>query len=203
MPADDADKIAREAARFIQLGSGGGVDVQAAIHQAAAALGRQGVRLPSVQRVRKHAQAMAMQAMGEADYEARKTQMWATAEQLMAALEFSLPYSNTKLVGRAAEGHLDAGVAVHIRLHTTEAVPAIVDQLTLLGYEEFSFHTAETRYGRLNQIVLTDDGFEIVLTRCPLLTEFNDDHDLVTGKAIASRTVNQLQLMRIRDEPRA
>ena len=134
-----------------------------------------------------------MQAVGEAQYEARKTKMWETAEQLMAALEFALPDSQTKLVGRAAEGHLDAGVAIHVRLHTTEAIPAIVEQLTLLGYEEISFRTVESRHGRLSQIALMDDGFEIVLTRCPSLAEFNDEHDLVTGNAIASSTLKRLQ----------
>jgi len=191
MSSDQADQIAREAARLIQVGRG--ADVRAAIQQAAASLGLLGSSLPSVERVRKHAQAMAMQAMGEAEYESRKTRMWETAEQLMAALEFAIPDSQTKLVGRAAEGYLDAGVAVHVRLHTTEATPAVVEQLTLLGYEEISFRTVESRHGRLSQIVLMDDGFEIVLTRCPSPTGFNDSHDLVTGNAIASSTPKQLQ----------
>jgi hypothetical protein len=191
MSLDQTDQIAREAARLIQVGRG--MDVHAAIHEAAASLGLQGARLPSVERVRKHAQAMAMQAMGEEDYEAKRRQMWETAEQLMAALEFALPDSSTKLVGRAAEGHLDAGVAVHIRLRSNEAVPAIVDQLTLLGYEKVSFRTAETRHGRLTQIVLMDDGFEIVLTRCPNRDEFDDELALFSGKSVKSSTLDQLQ----------
>ena len=96
------DQIAREAARLIETGRAESID--AAIHAAADALNLQDVPLPGRGRVRKHAQAMSMQALGDVGYADSVRNVWEIAEQLMTALEQAMPDDPTLLVGRAAKG---------------------------------------------------------------------------------------------------
>jgi hypothetical protein len=194
MPDPRTDEIAREAARLIETGRIDGL--AQAIHQASHALGYHGVPLPGKGRVRKHAQAMAMQALGEEAYLKRRRRMWEVAEELLAAIDHALPEVNALLVGRAAEGHMDAGVTIHVRLYTRQALPEIVKTLVELGYGEPAFETADTRLGRLDQARFSDDDdFEVVLTRClPEMFASRGVH-LFTGEPLTIRTLAEVRRM--------
>jgi len=176
------DRIAREAARLLGLGCAG--DIAAAIRSAADALGLAEARMPSHGRVRRHAQAMSMQALGQAGYIEQQKKALGIAEQLMAACEHALPESAALLVGRAATGEVDLGSTIHIRLYTRASIPQITQQLVALGYEDLSYKTIETRYGRMNQIRLLEEGVEIALTRCPPELRSQANTDLFSGKPI-------------------
>lgn len=186
------DEIAREAARLIETGRVDRIDQ--AIHDASHALGHRGVALPGHGRVRKHAQAMAMQALGEEVYLQRRRRMLEVAEEMLAAIDHALPEVDALLVGRAAEGHIDAGVTIHLRLYTRQSLTEIVKTLVDLGYHEPTFETANTRFGRLDQVRFSDDDdFEIVLTRClPEMHAARSD-DLFTGEPVAVRTLAELR----------
>jgi hypothetical protein len=176
------DQIAREAARII--GKGRTDDIPTAIRLATSALGLQGVPIPGAGRVRKHAQAMTMQALGEAAYAQARTNLWRIAEQVMAVFEHAMPDAASLLVGRAAQGFFDAGVTVHIRLYTRIDVGAIASALVEYGYDEPEFSTVETRKGRLSQVRFKDESLDIVVTRCMPELKGEASLDLVTGKTI-------------------
>lgn len=183
MPDPRTDRIAHEAARLIGLGRAG--DIGAAIRSAAEALGLADARMPSHGRVRRHSQAMSMQAMGEAAYVEAQKKALSIAEEIMAGCEHAIPNAEALLVGRTAQGQIDIGAAIHIRLYTDATIPEIAQALVDLGYAEPTFHTIDTRHGRLNQVRLIEEGVEIALMRC--LPELRPlaNVDLISGKRIA------------------
>ena len=187
------DQIAREAARLIETGRAESID--AAIHAAASALNLQDVPLPGRGRVRKHAQAMSMQALGDVGYAESVRNVWEIAEQLMTALEQAMPDDPTLLVGRAAKGQIDAGVTIHLRIYTKSPIAEIAQALADFDYDEPTFETAQTSSGRLNRLRLTEEGIEIVLTRC--LPEMIKDAqvDLFKGQRIETVTLEELREM--------
>ena len=193
MTDPQTDQIAREAARLIE--TGGAASIDAAIHAAASALNLDDVPLPGKGRVRKHAQAMSMQALGDEGYADSVRNVWEIAEQVMTALEQAMPDDPTLLVGRAAKGQIDAGVTIHIRIYTKSQIAEIGQMLVDFGYDEPTFETVDVTVGRLNRIRLTEDGFEIVLTRC--LPEMIKDAqvDLFKGQAIETVTLEELREM--------
>lgn len=185
------DLIAREAARLIQAGDYD--DIDDAINAAAGRLGHGRARQPSRALVRKHAQGMAMQALGSAAYDQQRITMWRIAEELMTMLEHALPPCSTILAGRAAAGYFDAGVKIHIRLFSDRDVTHIARLLIDHGYGEPQFLTAETRQGRVSQIALEEMGFEIVISRCPSAMIAPSDIDLFTGKPIETLDLSALR----------
>lgn len=195
MPAPGKDRrtdlIAREAARLIQTGRA--EHIGAAILAAASGMGFGDAPLPSRERVRKHAQAMSMQAMGSGAYEASRTGMLRIAEEIMTVLEEAVPDAETLLVGRAAQGHLDAGVVIHIRIYCRTAIGEIAAALVEYGYEEPQFATADTRHGRLSQSHFAEDGHEITITRCLPDMRAAAEFDLFTGRRIHHLTLAQLR----------
>lgn len=190
------DQIAREAARLMAIGR---ADViEDAIHFAAESLGFRGVPLPGHGRVRKHAQAMAMQALGDAAYHQSRVKVWRIAEQLMSVFEHVMPEARTLLVGRAAQGYVDAGVTIHIRLYTRTSISSIVESLAQFGYDEPGFQTADTPHGRLSQIRLIEEGIDVRLTRCMPEMLKHAEFDLFSGKPI--ETIDLPALRRKLDE---
>ena len=191
---DRTDRIAREAARQIALGN---VDsVQPAIRAAADALGMHDpADWPSVHRVRQHAQAMSMQALGTDGYERSVRAMHRAAEELMAALEMFLPGTRTLLMGRAAEGHLDAGVVIHLRLignTTVEEIGKVIEND--LEIQNQQWRTVDTRVGRLNQVTFDDAEHVFAITRVPTSIDAPANVDLFRGDRVAS-----LDLAGVRD----
>ncbi len=193
MTDPQTDQIAREAARLIE--TGGAESIDAAIHAAASALNLQDVPLPGRGRVRKHAQAMSMQALGDEGYTESVRNVWEIAEQLMTALEQAMPDEPTLLVGRAAKGQIDAGVTIHIRIYTKSQIAEIGQMLVDFGYDEPAFETVDAAVGRLNQIRLTEDGIEIVLTRCLPAMLKDAQVDLFRGQPIEAVTLEELRDM--------
>lgn len=199
MPDRRTDQIAREAARL--LATGRADDMTDAIRSAADALGFRDVPLPSAGRVRKHAQAMSMQSVGEAEYLSTRAKVWQVAEQIMTVFEHAMPDVESMLVGRAAQGHIDGGVTIHIRLYTRSSISDIAAALVHFGYEEPAFATAQTRHGRFSQVRLVDERIDIVLTRCPPEMASQSELDLFSGKQIETMTLAALR--RRLDEARA
>ena len=193
MTDPQTDQIAREAARLIETGEAASID--AAIHAAASALNLQDVSLPSQGRVRKHAQAMSMQALGDEGYAQSVRNVWEIAEQLMTALEQAMPDDPTLLVGRAAKGQIDAGVTIHLRIYTKSQIAEIGQVLVDFGYDEPTFETADATVGRLNRLRLTEDGIDIVLTRCLPGMMKDAQVDLFKGQAIETVTLEELREM--------
>ena len=186
-----ADEIAREAARLIQIGRTTDIDI--AVRTAADALGYSGVPLPGHGRVRKHAQAMSMQAMGEAAYLDRQVEVWNIAEQVMTMREHALPDSSCALVGRAAQGHIDAGMIAHIRIYTAHTDAEIARVLVEFGYKEPTFQTLECLRGRVQQVRFIENGCEIVITRCMPQWRSDLHLHLVTGRPLEALTLDALR----------
>jgi hypothetical protein len=134
-----------------------------------------------------------MQALGEEGYRASVRAVWEIAERLMTVLAEAFPDGDPLLVGRAAEGLIDAGVTVHVRLSTETPIGEVARTLVEFGYDEPGFATAETRLGRLSQLRLVDEGIEVVVTR--LLPHMNgaEKIDLFTGKPVRTATLDELR----------
>jgi hypothetical protein len=187
------DEIARAAARLIATGAAD--DVADAIRLAQDALGLADARPPTHGLVRRHVQGMSMQEMGAEAYSESVREVWRTAEQIMTAIEEGLE-AETLLAGRAARGHVDAGVTLHVRVYTDRPMRDVVDLLDDLGYGEPSFETAETRFGRFDRIRLEESGCEVVITRCPPAPApagRDRDRDLFTGRPVETATVRDLR----------
>lgn len=191
------DAIAREAARL--LDSGRAASVGEAIRAAAEALGFRDAEPPGPGRVRKHARGLAMQALGSDGYAEAVREVWRAAERLMAVLEQAMPDVKTVLAGRAAEGLIDGGVTLNLRLYTSEPIAEIAQALVDFGYEEPVFGTADTRHGRMDRMRLVDEGLEIALIRCP--PHLAADADLFTGRPVRTATLAELR-RKLADPPR-
>ncbi|MHC4083277.1 MAG: hypothetical protein ACYS15_13075 [Planctomycetota bacterium] len=185
------DAIAREAARLIQ--SSRASSIGEAIRVAADMLGIRDAELPGHGRVRKHAQALSMQALGDVGYADSVRRVWQVAERVMTVLDQAMPRADPLLVGRAAQGRIDGGVTVHVRLYTDAPIGDVAAALVEFGYDEPSFETANTRLGRLNRVRLEDDGLELVLTRCLPSMAGSADRDLFSGRPITTATLAQVR----------
>jgi hypothetical protein len=151
------DAIAREAARLIE--SSRAANIGEAIRAAADALGFRDAERPGPGRVRQHARALAMQALGDTGYAESVRRVWAVAERVMTVLDQAMPHADPLLVGRAAQGLIDGGVTVHVRLYTH----------------------APIRF--------EDDGLDLVLTRCLPNMAGSADQDLFSGRPIRTATL--------------
>jgi hypothetical protein len=182
---DRTDAIAREAARLIETGRTS--DVDEAVRIAARALGAEDAPRPGPGRVRRHAQAMAMQALGSAAYADRVGAILDVAEALLTSIEHALPDAEAVLVGRAARGTL------HVRVYTDRRIADVADALVRLGYEEPAFETAHTRRGRFDRLKFVEEGIDVVVTRCPAAMARERLRDLFTGRAVPVATADDLR----------
>lgn len=196
-----SDLVAREAARLLETGQA--ESIRQAIAQAAEQLKATDAPPPTHLQVRRHAQAMAMQALGDAGYQDRITKLWQWAEELMTTLEFGLESTDTLLVGRAAKGQLDAGVVIHIRANTDESKEAMRDMLVEYGYAEPTFETVDTKYGRMNRLLINDEeGYQAVVLRVKPSIGVDRKTCVFTGKPIATVTLEELRKMIAEKEAR-
>jgi hypothetical protein len=184
------DRLAREAARLYHEGRAD--TVAEAIRIVAQQLGLQG-EAPGHGIVRQHIQALSMQAMGDVAYhEAMKNRLRA-AEQLMSALDEHYAGVPMLLVGRAAQGHLDGDLTLHIRIYTDEPIETLAHTLLAFGYDDPQFETADTRFGRLSRVRFQDDDAALLLTRCLPAMLGSARQDLFTKEPIATLSLKQLR----------
>ena len=203
-----ADQIAREAARLLAAGRAADLDearrlaTYAMNDRTGSAAARGGRGRPSNQRIRQHAQAMDMQAMGEAAYRGQIRSWLELAEDLMSTIQTAIPDSETLLVGRAAEGHFDGDPELRFRILTTVEIGEIARALAEFGYAapDATFPTldtvggADSGGGRLSQMQWRDEGgVRITLTRCPQRSQFETRVNLATGEPVSRLTRIQLQ----------
>ena len=186
-----ADRIARRAAALVA--SGQEADIHRAIRIAAETLGfLRDAPLPSESLVRRHLQGMAQEAMGKEGYDELVDETLGLAAEVMEMLERAFG-ATTLLAGRGARGQFDGGAELHIRLYARAELPAIAQLLVDAGFEEPTFETVTTTHGRADRVRTTIDGVAVMVLRC--LPEWWSDraHDLVTGKATAVQTLEQLR----------
>jgi len=189
-PDPRTDEVAREAAK--RLHEGDATSVFDAIEQATNALDAWGAPRPGRGRVRQHARAIAMQTLGETGYAESVRAVLREAEEIMTVLEHELG-DETRLVGRAARGQIDAGVVVHVRVHTDRDIGEIAEVLVAHDLPEPEFETVDTRVGTLERVRFEEDGVDIAVIRVPPESKCDRDRDLVTGKRIESIGLDALR----------
>lgn len=184
------DSIAREAARLIEIGQAPSVGeaIEAVLDQLDARA-RRGVRVPSHGLVRRHVQAYAMQSMGEDAYREAVRDVLRIAEEIMTVFEGFRPI----LIGRAAKGQVDAGAAIRVRIYTKNPLQELINLLEHFGYGEPAIETVNTRWGRLNRLVLNEEGIPVVITRCLPEMERHVSENLTTGGRVATMTLRVLR----------
>ncbi|MCX5639202.1 MAG: hypothetical protein NT059_00075 [Planctomycetota bacterium] len=185
------DRIARRAAAL--LAAGAEPDIHHAIKNAAFTLGfSRGAPIPNESEVRKHLQGMAQESLGDAEYRDRVQGTMALAAEMMDLLERGFS-GLTLLAGRGARGHFDGGAEIHIRLYAHAELSDIAQLLVDVGFEEPSFETIETKHGRANRVRTSMDGVTLVVVRCLPEWWSDHEHDLVTGRPAATRTLKSLR----------
>jgi len=175
------DLLAQQAARLVHAGKVESVDE--AIARAIEDTGWVEVPRPSRSLVRRHVQGLTMQAIGAAAYQKRIVDVWEVAERIMAVVDDCDPH----LLGRAARGHIDAGVTLYLRVFTSERIGVLAQRLVEAGCEEPRFSTADSRhFGRFDRLDFEEEGRHIVITRCAPHQRELADIDLFTGRPIES-----------------
>jgi len=185
------DEIAREAARLME--SNRSASIGEAIRAAANGLGYHDVDLPGHGRVRKHVQGLAMQALGSEGYAQSVGDVWRVAERIMTVLAEAVPDAEPLLAGRAAQGLIDGGVTLHVRVYSQASIGDIAQTLVDFGYEEPDFETAGTRFGRLDRLRLEDAGIEVLVTLCPPNVVGRSSVDLFSGRPVSTATLAELR----------
>ena len=187
---DHQDDIARRAASLLQKDPN--LAVTDAISQAVAHLGLPRSTLaPSKALVRKHAQALAMEQLGQQGYEQQRYQRLVCIIDFIRQLEHEFPGAKISLVGRSCDGHFDADPHVHIRFVHDTPVHLIADAVERARLPEPEIKTFVSRVGVLEQIHSAFDFAPLTITRCPPRQLTHAHLHLQTGKPITQRTLLQ------------
>lgn len=173
------DEIAREAARLLR--DGRAEDIPSAIR--AALRGAPGAEEIPASSVREHARGLALEALGAEAYREQVAEVLDRAEETMTLLATQLAVhpgaaasragaarigdAPVALVGRAAKAQVDADPCCRIRVETDRPVGDIAALLVSAGLDEPAFSTLETRWGRLDRLVVDDGGVETRILRLP------------------------------------
>lgn len=194
---DHQDDIARRAASLLQKDPN--LAVTDAISQAVAHLGLPRSTLaPSKALVRKHAQALAMEQLGQQGYEQQRYQRLVCIIDFIRQLEHEFPGAKISLVGRSCDGHFDADPHVHIRFVHDAPVYLIADAVERARLPEPEIKTFVSRVGVLEQIHSAFDFAPLTITRCPPRQLTHAHLHLQTGKPITQRTLLQLEQLLMR-----
>jgi hypothetical protein len=180
----DGDAIAQEAARLL-LG-GRAEDVPGAIRQAMEQMRVTGLRPPSLSMVKRHVEALSMQALGDAGYAELGIDAMRIAEDVMTILDERFEPVLLLLAGRLAEGRHAPLDAIHLRIYARDKIGDIAAALVEHGFEEPAFETATTRFGRLDRLRFKEGDSEVVVTRCLPELAADVETDLHTGRAVAT-----------------
>lgn len=182
------DLLAQEAARLVHAGKVESIDD--AIRRAVEETGWVEVPRPSKGLVRRHVQGLSMQEIGAEAYRRRIVNVWETAERVMNALDDCDPH----LLGRAARGHIDAGVTLYIRVFTSQRIGMLAQRLVDAGFPEPDFSTADSpHFGRFDRLELSEKGLPIIVTRCAPHQRELAEVDLFTGRPIESIDLHALR----------
>ncbi len=194
---DHQDDIARRAASLLQKDPN--LAVTDAISQAVAHLGLPRSTLaPSKALVRKHAQALAMEQLGQQGYEQQRYQRLVCIIDFIRQLEHEFPGAKISLVGRSCDGQFDADPHVHIRFVHDAPVHLIADAVERARLPEPEIKTFVSRVGVLEQIHSAFDFAPLTITRCPPRQLTHAHLHLQTGKPITQRTLLQLEQLLMR-----
>lgn len=185
------ERVAIRAAQLVAEGSVRDVAgaIRAALHREHAP--PEAAPTPGV--VRRHLEPMLMQVLGAEGYPAMLRARLELAENVMTVIETHVDVIETLLVGRAAAGRLDGDVTLHIRAYTRRRISDIAEDLVTVGFEEPRFVTVESRFGRLDRIVFESDGVMVAVTRCLPEQRRDSKRDLVTGRALATLSLDRLR----------
>ncbi len=184
------ERVAQQAARLYHDGKAASIHESIRKAQQQAGVHGEG---PSPGRVRRHVQAMSMEAMGSDAYAAVMKNRLRAAEQLMAALDEHYAGVPMFLVGRGARGELDADLVLQVRMYTKAPIEELAQFVVDSGYDEPEFRTANTRLGKVNRLLIRDDDVQLMLTRCLPEMLKTAHEDLFTGAPIATLTLKQLR----------
>ena len=187
----DAERVAIRAAQIMLDGAARDVDraIALAIERLEAPL----TAAPTAGRVRQHLQPMLMQTLGADGYAAMTRRRLEVAEEVMTVLAERTDVLDVVLAGRAAAGHLDGDLALHIRVYTRRRIGELAQDLVDVGFAEPRFVTAETRFGRLDRLVFADGDVDVVVTRCLPEQRGEAGKDLFTGKPVAHVRIDALR----------
>ncbi|MFO0875240.1 MAG: hypothetical protein U0575_14885 [Phycisphaerales bacterium] len=177
------ERLAIHAAQLVV--DGGARDVEQAIRLAVERLGAAPSAAPTAGLVRQHLQPMLMQSLGADGYAAMTRRRLEVAEETMTVFAERNDVLDVVLAGRAAAGHLDGDLALHVRVYTRRRIGELAQDLVDVGFAEPRFATAETRFGRLDRLIFVDGDVEVIVTRCLPEQRGEAARDLFNGRRVA------------------
>ncbi len=184
------DRVAQLAAAF--MAEHKAATVAEAIAAAAVQLGVDArAAMPTPALVRRHAQGLAMERMGDSAYRESVRQRMEHAASVMEALELHLS-ATTILAGRGARWQVDADPILHIRVYTRLSMERIAQVLLAQHLTHLESTTMNTRFGAANQWRAVHLDTTYVITRCLPEWKRQAHQDLATTRAISTCTLDEL-----------
>lgn len=138
-----------------------------------------------------HLRAISESTLGREGHLRRSAEILRHALAAMELLEAAPLHAQTSLAGRAAQGHLEGEVVLHLRAVTDRPIGLIAAILVRAGFDEPEFDSFEARAGsvgcgRLHRLLTARDGVPISVVRCPPSQVVPGRRDLVRGTPVAT-----------------
>lgn len=143
---------------------------------------------PGRNRVRKHLHALSLAQLGSDAWKAARSLRLGQIEQMLATLDHFFDPMVVMVAGRAAEGQVDSGDRVHLRVWVPLDLPEILSTLDLLGPLEIGSRRVRPEIAsgqsRLTTIALEGDDLDFEITLCPARTVVSDRRNLASGQKV-------------------
>lgn len=193
------DQTARRAAELLrdQLAR----DIREAIHQACREPHAVQGPPPTVEQVRRHVDAMAMEKQGWASWQEDRRIRLQELEQFLTAMDYFLDSLEARVAGRAARGLIDVGDCVHIRAWTPRGLEdaAVVLEAGGLGTPEIGSRAVQRAVAagvpRLGTMTFPGDSTTFQVSLCPNRELVTLERNLVTGAAIDLASLETLRML--------
>ena len=187
-PGDDwRDHVARDAARRLVRGETDEIATAIRLAQRAADT----TITPPESLIRRHWQGLMQQATGDAAYTADRQRVRSVIEDALGTLETIVDSDAVRLVGRTARDLIDGPVTARLRVYATIRSTTLAGALEAAGYDTVTVHSADTRFGRLDELRFRDEDVDFVLVRCLPDQIDSADRNLYRDEPIASLTPAQ------------
>ena len=190
--AQARDRLARQAAHEIVRQPG--LDVDSAVARARRLPELREVSAPSRSLVRRHLEALQMQALGARGFDLKQRAELREVVDLLDLVEVLLRPEAILLMGRVAGEHPLGGVEVHARLMGGGLLEGCASDLEQAGVREVHLQSVRTLVGHLSRMSLENEGRRYVLTQCPVEQDIDPAVNLITGAPIESMALEELRV---------
>ena len=175
------DKVAQVAAAVFHAGDA--ASLAEAVEWARVELG--GGSAPSLATVRRHLETLRQESIGLEQWRAERIERLAAIEELLQTLAYIEPDSVCYVVGRAAEGYVDATGPAHLRVVGSRVAALVADDLEQQGFPPCEVSSLATCMGSIGVIHLNDGPLRVALAILPEKQKSHQPRSVVDGRSVA------------------